>query len=190
MASRARDDLLNTYEIERIAFARRLVQTTDRVFTFATAEGKLADLIRTRIAPVVLPALAKFDTLREWMFRTVSQVTINYRHSPLSEGKAGDLHGGARLPWVRVEGIDNYVPLAEPKWQVHAYGDAQPALASWCKEIDLALHIFQWRPQYAKAGITQNALYLLRPDTYLALAADGGSVDAVQSYFAKRRIQL
>src|SRR6266576_599176 len=98
LAGHARDDLLDTYEIERIAFARRLVQTTDRVFTFATAEGRLADLVRTRIAPIVLPALAKFDVLREWMFRTVSQVTINYRHSPLSGGKAGDLHGGDRLP--------------------------------------------------------------------------------------------
>jgi 2-polyprenyl-6-methoxyphenol hydroxylase-like FAD-dependent oxidoreductase len=190
LAGHARDDLLDTYEIERIAFARRLVQTTDRVFTFATAEGKLADLIRTRIAPVVIPALAKFDALREWMFRTVSQVTINYRRSPLSEGKAGDVHGGDRLPWVTVEGIDNYGPLVEPKWQVHVYGDAQPELLAWCKEIDLALHVFPWRPQYADAGFTQNALYLLRPDTYLALAADGGLVDAVQGYFASRRIQL
>jgi 2-polyprenyl-6-methoxyphenol hydroxylase-like FAD-dependent oxidoreductase len=73
LAGHARDDLLDTYEIERIAFARRLVQTTDRVFTFATAEGRLADLVRTRIAPIVLPALAKFDVLREWMFRTVSR---------------------------------------------------------------------------------------------------------------------
>src|SRR5262245_50394362 len=113
LAGQARNDLLDTYEVERIAFARRLVQTTDRVFTLVTAEGRLADLIRTRIAPVVLPALAKFDALREWMFRTVSQVTINYRHSPLSQGKAGDLLGGDRLPWVRLEDIDNYVPLAE-----------------------------------------------------------------------------
>jgi hypothetical protein len=133
LAGNARDDLLDTYEVERIAFARRLVQTTDRVFTFATAEGKLADLIRTRIAPVVLPALAKFDALREWMFRTVSQVTINYRHSPLSEGKVGDLHGGERLPWVRVEDIDNYVPLAEPKWQIHHVARAHYELT---KETD------------------------------------------------------
>jgi 2-polyprenyl-6-methoxyphenol hydroxylase-like FAD-dependent oxidoreductase len=190
LAGKARNDLLDTYEVERIAFARRLVQTTDRVFTLATAEGRLADIIRTRIAPVVLPALAKFDALRELMFRTVSQVTINYRHSPLSEGKAGDLHGGDRLPWVRLEDTDNYVPLAEPKWQAHVYGDVQPELSSSCKEIDLALHVFPWRPQYAEAGMTRDALYLLRPDTYLALAAAAGSVDAVQSYFASRRIQL
>ncbi len=37
---RAPDALLDSYEAERIAFARRLVKTTDRVFMLATAEGK------------------------------------------------------------------------------------------------------------------------------------------------------
>ncbi len=49
----APDALLDSYEAERIGFARRLVATTDRVFSFATAEGQVADFIRTRIAPLV-----------------------------------------------------------------------------------------------------------------------------------------
>ena len=57
----APDRLLDSYETERIAFARRLVKTTDRVFTLATAEGNIGSIIRTRIVPVVLPALAKFE---------------------------------------------------------------------------------------------------------------------------------
>src|SRR5262249_24529614 len=62
----APDALLDSYELERIAFARRLVRTTDRVFALATAEGRTADIIRTRVLPVVLPAAAKFSGLREW----------------------------------------------------------------------------------------------------------------------------
>ena len=34
------------------------------------------------------------------MFRTVSQTSVNYRGSSLSEGRAGAVHGGDRLPWV------------------------------------------------------------------------------------------
>src|SRR6201992_1338424 len=41
---RAPDSLLETYESERMKFARRLVSTTDKVFTFATADGRLAEL--------------------------------------------------------------------------------------------------------------------------------------------------
>ena len=36
---RAADSLLDTYEHERIGFARRLVATTDRVFSLATNTG-------------------------------------------------------------------------------------------------------------------------------------------------------
>src|SRR5262249_23603841 len=104
---RASDALLDSYEAERIGFARRLVATTDRVFTFASAEGKLADFVRTRIAPLVIPAAYSFEAVRRFAFRTVSQTMLNYRGGPLSEGAAGDVHGGDRLPWAVVDGSDN-----------------------------------------------------------------------------------
>src|SRR6185437_842698 len=78
LAGHAPDRLLDTYEAERIGFARRLVATTDRAFSLATAEGRLADLVRTRIAPLVFPLAARFDATREYMFRTVSQIMVNY----------------------------------------------------------------------------------------------------------------
>src|SRR6266403_899028 len=96
----ADDTLLNSYEAERIGFARRLVATTDRVFSFVTAEGRIADIIRTRVAPVLIPTAMTFEAAREYLFRTVSQITLNYRGGPLSAGAAGHVHGGDRLPWV------------------------------------------------------------------------------------------
>ena len=125
---RAPDTLLDSYEIERIAFARRLVKTTDQVFTLATAQGGVADLIRVWIAPVVIPAALTFEATREWAFRTVSQIGINYRHSPLSEGRAGGVNGGDRMPWAVAHGVDNYEALANPVWQVQVYGAASPEL--------------------------------------------------------------
>src|SRR5437868_2471952 len=49
----APENLLDTYEPERIGFARRLVATTDRGFTFVTKRGLLARIVRTRIVPLV-----------------------------------------------------------------------------------------------------------------------------------------
>src|SRR5713101_5388824 len=111
--------------------------------------------------------LAKFEAVRHFLFQTVSQITINYRHCSLNAGEAGDIHGGDRLPWVAAEGIDNYEPLAHLVWQVHVYGRAKPDLAAWCDEHDIPLHVFAWRSQCEEAGITRDALYLLRPDTYI-----------------------
>ncbi len=55
LAGRAPDRLLDSYEAERIGFARRLVATTDRAFSLVTAEGRIADILRTRVVPVLFP---------------------------------------------------------------------------------------------------------------------------------------
>ena len=55
LGGKASDRLLDSFEAERIVFARRLVATTDRAFSFATAEGAIADVLRTRIAPRLIP---------------------------------------------------------------------------------------------------------------------------------------
>jgi 2-polyprenyl-6-methoxyphenol hydroxylase-like FAD-dependent oxidoreductase len=189
VGGRAGDNLLDSYEGERIGFARRLVATTDRVFSFATAEGKIADILRTRVAPVLVPMAAAFDAVREFMFRTVSQITLNYRHGPLSRGEAGHVHGGDRLPWVRIDSADNFATLAAMDWQVHVYGSGSAGLATWCAAHNVPLHIFGWRPEYEMAGLARDALYLIRPDTYVALADGFGAADALARYFADLGIQ-
>jgi 2-polyprenyl-6-methoxyphenol hydroxylase-like FAD-dependent oxidoreductase len=190
LAGGAPDTLLDSYEPERIAFARRLVNTTDRVFSLATAEGKVAEIIRTRVVPKILPALTRFEVFREFLFRTVSQVTINYRHCALSEGHAGDVYGGDRLPWVAANDLDNYTPLNAMTWQVHVYGTADPELRTWCEAHQLPIHVFPWRSDYGKAGLAQDALYLIRPDSYVALASGPGTSDPLQRYFAERGIRM
>jgi 2-polyprenyl-6-methoxyphenol hydroxylase-like FAD-dependent oxidoreductase len=189
LEGRASDRLLDSYEAERIGFARRLVATTDRVFTMATAQGRLADVIRTRIVPVVFPILTKFKAWREFMFRTVSQVAISYRRCPLSEGRAGDVEGGDRLPWVRVDGLDNYDSLRSMTWQVHIYGTAHPEVVAWCNNHNVPLYTFGWRQEHETAGFVRDALYLLRPDTYIALADASGAADVLDRYFAERQIR-
>jgi hypothetical protein len=54
----------------------------------------------------------------------------------------------------------------------------------------MSLHVFDWRVQHGEAGLARDALYLLRPDTYVALADKLGAADAVQRYFDERGIRL
>jgi hypothetical protein len=128
LRDRASEELLDSYESERSAFARRLVATTDRVFTFATADGPIARLVRTRLVPLVAPAVLGIEAAREFLFRTVGQLALNYRDSPLSSGKAGEVHGGDRMPWVTRDGHDNYEALPPAAWQCQVYGSADDAL--------------------------------------------------------------
>jgi hypothetical protein len=85
IGTRAAESILESYEPERIAFARRLVKTTDQAFTAVTSSGPLARFVRFEIVPALLPALFSFRPMARLLFRTVSQTNVNYRNSPLSE---------------------------------------------------------------------------------------------------------
>jgi hypothetical protein len=187
----ASDRLLDSYEEERMAFARSLVRTTDQAFSLATSEGGLASMIRTRVVPVVMPLALRLEPLRERIFRTVSQLQINYRGDALSAGKAGDVHGGDRLPWVElVGGCSNYDGFREMRWQAHVYGEAAAELTQWCRSNGLRLNCFDWEKRYMDAGYARDAVYLVRPDTYVALADREALPEKIEAYFSSRGIKL
>lgn len=50
----------------------------------------------------------------------------------------------------------------------------------------LTLHVFPWHPQMKRIGLQRNAAYLLRPDSYVALADSGGSASAIAAYLDSR----
>jgi 2-polyprenyl-6-methoxyphenol hydroxylase-like FAD-dependent oxidoreductase len=179
----APSSLLDTYEPERIGFARRLVATTDRAFTLASSTGELAKRVRTQIVPRLFPGLTGLDFVRRFAFRTVSQTVVNYRHGPLAKGAAGDVWGGDRLPWVRrADGGDNFTALKSLDWQVHVYGEPSADLHHLCQVAKIDLIRFEWSPRMRDAGVKKDALYLVRPDGYVALAEPKGDADKLALY--------
>jgi 2-polyprenyl-6-methoxyphenol hydroxylase-like FAD-dependent oxidoreductase len=187
----AGDRLLDSYELERIGFARRLVATTDRVFTLATAPGRIARFVRTRLVRLLMPPLFRLPGMRRFLFRTVSQTGVQYRNSPLSEGAARAIRGGDRLPWVETDSHDdNFAPLAALAWQVHVYGEPRRGLAEACAKLGLPIQVFGWTEPMIRAGLVRDALYLVRPDGYIALADRDGDPERLSGYFASRGLPI
>jgi len=83
-------------------------------------------------------------------------------------------------------GEDNFTPLTSLEWQVHVYGAVAPELIALCAARGLPLHVFSWRPTVARAGLTRNAAYLVRPDGYVALAEPEASAARLQAYLDER----
>ncbi len=177
--------LLDSYEDERIGFARQLVDTTDRGFALAVSKSFFARLIRLRLLPLIMPTLFRFARLRRLIFRTISQIGITYRGISPNQGRAGNVAAGDRLPWVAGEnGLGNFAPLKGVGWQVHVFGSASPDVTTFCKEKTLFLYQRSLSRETRHAGLQQDALYLVRPDGHVGFASPSQDIAALRRYWS------
>ena len=189
LQGRAEAAILDSYEPERIAFARKLVQTTDRLFQLVANGSIVGELWRSVVMAHLVPLAFKAQPVPRLAFRAMSQIEIEYRASPLSSGAAGKVHAGDRLPWVKGADSDNFAPLRSLDWQVHVYGAARPDLVEAARRHDLALHSFSWSREAEAAGLERDALYLVRPDGYVGLADSKADLAALDRYLASWQVR-
>ena len=186
---RADAAILDSYGHERIAFARKLVATTDRMFQAMVGRGLGSRLLRSWVLPHVMPVLTGLDAVRRSLFMMVSQLRINYRGSALSSGSAG-LQGGDRLPWVPSREGGNFAALASMDWQLHIYGKAGPDLMATAHDMDLPVKIFDCNSLTDQARLQRDAAYLVRPDGYVALAMADQNADELRQWARKLALKF
>ena len=165
--------LLDTYEAERMPFARRLVASTDRAFTAATRASAWAGFVRTQVVPRLAPLALRLPWVRRFMFRTLSQISIAYPDSPLSRGQAGGVAGGMRLPWAP----GRYEALRPVGWHLLCVGPAPAALANWA-----STHRLLCTELPPTAAEETGTVYLVRPDAYVGLVAPAFDEAAFSAY--------
>ena len=190
MGERAPAAILDSYEDERIGFARTLVRTTDKLFRRMVDPGAGGRFLRSWLLPNLLPFLSRQSRLRRGLFRTVSQIRLQYRDSFWSEGKAGKVCGGDRLPWLGAHGSDNFRPLKTLDWQVHVYGDVNETFRAEAAALGLTLATFEWDREAGTAGLERDAFYLIRPDGYVALASVAQNAAVLWRFCETRELQF
>jgi hypothetical protein len=163
----AHERILDSYEIERIPFARKLVDTTDRVFSLVTTRSSRATLVRLHLVPLLVPILFRFQSLKRAMFRTLSQIAIKYPQSFLSAGQAGRIkkvatvYPGNTSPCQSFS-FGNFEPLRDKQWQIHCYGKISEKLNNFS---DKRFRFIFWSGLLLqKTGYLENAVYVVRPD--------------------------
>ena len=176
---------LATYGPERRPFAVSLVNTTDRVFSGVVSPSPLARSIRNELMPTLLSVVTRPSAVRQFAFLTLSQLRIHYPGSPLSVGRAGKIRGGDRLPWVMTGRGSNFEALKTLDWQAHVYGAPPPELLAWCAGREVPLHVFAFDEAAHRAGLQEDAFYLVRPDGYIGLAAPEFERREIEAYAAR-----
>src|SRR5581483_2121484 len=102
----AEESILDTYNEERLPVAKKLVETTDRLFNLIASGKKISIFLREYIVPQIIKQIVTHKKTGRFFFRTISQIGISYHHSPLlqtaSVGKFAKKtpQPGDRLPYV------------------------------------------------------------------------------------------
>ena len=190
------EDLLDTYQAERLPFALTLVSTTDNAFSVLTSDSYLSHFLRRVFTPYIMPLFTSWLPIVPMMYRRVSQLSIEYRESSLSENVGsikGRVRAGDRLPWVdkialmqqegqdgRQQQTDNFAVLQSLSWQAHMYVEVQ-AVCEWAERVlaarKITLHAFKWNKRCGDVGLERGEFYLVRPDGYIGLIVGACSKD-------------
>jgi len=101
---RMRPGILDSYATERIPVAKQLLKTTDRGFNIGISANWFVGLFRKWILPLVLNYAWKKQSIREVLFKMVSQIGISYRDSKINLhlSKSTQIKAGDRLPYLKV----------------------------------------------------------------------------------------
>ncbi len=195
-SGRAGAKLLDTYALERVPVAERLLETTDRAFSVVVSNRWFAGLFRTQVMPRVLALAMRIDGVRAFAFRTVSQIGIRYPASPLSQTLPGLPRGGPsagdRFPWLRLRlapggpAEDLFARLDDTRFNLIVIGQPSPA-----DQGDLMLvHAVPDDPvndgALERARIPKPSFYLLRPDGHVGLAGARLEPGALNRFLAER----
>jgi 2-polyprenyl-6-methoxyphenol hydroxylase-like FAD-dependent oxidoreductase len=191
----AGQQLLESYNEERLENAKRLLQTTDRFFGFAAGTDWLMNFLRMHVLPPIAEHIFSLDAVRRYAFPTISQIGINYRHSSLSN-HAGDenfeVKAGDRMPYFLIDGKNIFDRLKEAKFHFLAFL-AQPAdLNSLREEMEgkyAPLMDFNAIPMSREVkeifGTKKDFSMLLRPDNHVGTISSDVSSNRTKEYLAK-----
>ncbi|MDB5906616.1 MAG: pcpB [Massilia sp.] len=197
----ADEDLLDSYDLERAPVAKRLLETTDRAFTFLVSDRWLADAFRTRILPRALAIAMRLDRMRRLAFRAISQIGIRYPRSPLSQMTmrlpGSGPRAGDRFPWLRLRFTpdgpieDLFQKLDDTRFSLILVGQPLPASGPFDQVAGLiASYAIPNSPDnhqaLDRAQIPTPSFYLLRPDGHVGLAGGQLDIPAFNDYLRDR----
>lgn len=186
----AKPTLLDTYSAERVMVAKKVVHATGRAFKIVTSRNFFTRTFRVYALPVllqlVLPLVIKQQVIRQFFFRRISQIGIQYRRSSFSHGASlGNFPSSApqpgdRLPYIPYKEDGKALDLREKVtgadfhlfvFSKNSFHDTILKVADKYNRLIL-VETIPYTPEtsivYERLGIKSFGCYLIRPDLYIA----------------------
>jgi hypothetical protein len=184
----AKQELLDSYNEERLANAQRLLESTDRMFEFAAGSHWLMSFIRTTIFPPVAGFVSSLESFSKRIFPLISQIGINYRNFSLSEhtdAESDEVKAGDRLPYFVVDGQSIFDKLKDPKFHLLVFSNSDRQCEQFDDLIDCHLIPITDRVKEIFERDDEFCVFL-RPDNYIAFMSSEITPRVVEEYLQAR----
>lgn len=178
-------DILFSYNQERTENAKRLLNTTDRMFDIFSGVNRIWNFLRLTFLPSFMKVVERSNLIKRRIFPLISQTGISYRNSPLTlKSSIGKVNAGDRMHYFLFsDGKSIFSYLKEPCFKVLYFGKNEVD-KSLFKTISFELRIYSFREIPASLfGHERDFLILLRPDNHISYI--GKDIEKCKSFLLK-----
>lgn len=186
------ENLLDTYNEERLPFAKFLLRFTDRGFNMMTNTNWFIRIFRRYIVMNLANTILSFQFVRRMVFKTISQTGYSYKKSSLAKTYSKQrlkFQAGDRLPYLENNSVSAklYESFTKPSFHILSIG-ADSINEEARQKLD---KLFPFPVQYVenqlseawkKLGVTKPIYILVRPDNYIGFISDSLDEPLVQDY--------
>jgi len=198
--------LLDSYEAERMPFARSILNGTDRAFLLQATTDTAAQRLKIFFTPLLFRTASMLPPVRKRAFWFVSQLWTSYRDSPAvaRSGPAGEgAQAGERAPYgflatggdagrsifEEIRGLDHDLLLFEGGRSETALPDPartredlQALVGAYGAPIRLHAVAPGNRSLHERYGANSPTLFLVRPDGHIAYRGPAEDIDGLGAY--------
>jgi 2-polyprenyl-6-methoxyphenol hydroxylase and related FAD-dependent oxidoreductases len=162
--------VLTSYNEERTENAKRLLQTTDRMFDIFSGANRFWNFLRLSLFPSFIKLVAKSSFIKKKIFPLISQIGITYRNSSLTlKSSIGKVKAGDRMHYfVFSNGRSIFSYLKEPYFKLVYFGKNERKEALF-QEIKIEIKFYSFHEVPASIfGNEKDFFILLRPDNHIS----------------------
>jgi 2-polyprenyl-6-methoxyphenol hydroxylase-like FAD-dependent oxidoreductase len=163
------EEVLDSYNKERTANAKRLLQTTDRIFDFMSGVNAVWNFLRINFFPLLISLMSKNKIIQRRIFPLLSQTGITYQDSYLTlKSSIGKVKAGDRMHYfVFSDGSQIFNYLTDPIFKLLYFGPEEKNNPLPNAKIRMKFLSFNEVP-IALFGKARDFYILLRPDNHVS----------------------
>lgn len=200
---KAKENLLDTYEDERIEIAKKLVKSTDRVFHLVTSENRFFKFYRMQVIPFILkiflPIAQKISFIKKTAFLNISEIALHYRNSKLSQQDNSASFSntspkpGDRIPYNFLrkdftDGINFHLLLfSKTNLSKNSIEEFKKDYSDFIKINEVPFNS-ETENIYNQFGIKSDGFYLIRPDSYIAYRSKTLNTEKLKQYLNEKEV--